>query len=502
MASESTNMTDMIVHVTGAATGGAGAAVETTGRIRVRALLSAMNSMERAALKKLLPPKLVMPTADTARYPNALLGVLPKGESYSLLGWVTEDMLRMPPAEMTMENLVSVTKKWHAAADVAKVIKSKTTEPYLALLRETRRLFRFAAKGDIRYDEIVHSENVEGHPDGRTATQIFEVKMTGQLKQNWVDFLFQVFAYGALAPETTDVYLVLPMQQTVWHHALAGWTNRAGYRAFLEAAATKRDSTAGDALVAALICEMHLVGSHIGKQKSLVTTVLGLPDPRRPYQIFLSGPQTSRMSIADGELAATAAAISDHKLRVFIHSQYIINLCSVNTEDSWATALLIKNLQYGQAMGARGVVVHVGKSTTQPLETAMATMRTNILTAIEHASPECPLLLETPAGQGSEVLCETATFLDFVKGISDPRLRVCVDTCHVFACGHDPADYVRATHAADPGLLKLIHFNDSATPCGSRLDRHAFCGQGHIGITKMTEIAELATATTIPLVIE
>jgi deoxyribonuclease-4 len=93
-------------------------------------------------------------------------------------------------------------------------------------------------------------------------------------------------------------------------------------------------------------------------------------------------------------------------------------------------------------------------------------------------------------------------FLDFVKGIADPRLRVCVDTCHVFACGHDPADYVRAAHAADPGLLKLIHFNDSATPCGSRLDRHAFCGQGHIGITKMTEIAELATATTIPLVIE
>jgi deoxyribonuclease-4 len=524
MASDSSDMTDMITYVSAvtAAVGGAGVAVHTTGRIRVRALLSAMNSVERANLKKLLP-KTAMPTADTARYPNALLGVLPKGESYALLGWITEDMLRLAPADITIENLVLVTKKWHAAADTSKVIKSKTTEPFLTLLRETRRLFRFAAKGDIRYDEVVHSENVEGHPDGRTATQIFEVKMTGQLKQNWNDFLFQVFAYGALAPETTDVYLVLPMQQTVWHHSLASWTKRADYRAFLEAAATKRDASAGDALVAALLCEMHLVGSHISKQKSLVTTVLGLPDPRKPYQIFLSGPQTSRMSIADAELAATAAAIADRKIRVFVHSQYIINLCVANAGDDWTPpslgetgtnssaasssgnwncALLIKNLQYGKAMGARGVVVHVGKSTTQPLETAMATMRTNILAAIEHASPECPLLLETPAGQGTEVLCETAPFLDFVKSIADPRLRICVDTCHVFACGHDPANYVRAAHEADPGLLKLIHFNDSATPCGARVDRHAFCGQGHIGITKMTEVAELATSASIPLVIE
>jgi deoxyribonuclease-4 len=497
MASE---LTDMIAHIT---PGGAGVSVETTGRIRVRALLSAMNSMERAELKKLLPKNVTMPTAETARYPNALLNVLPKGESYSLLGWITEDMLRLSPGDITMENLVSVTKKWSATADTAKVVKSKTTEPFLTLLRETRRLFRFAARGDIRYDEVVYSENVEGHPDGRTATQIFEVKMTGQLKQNWVDFLFQVFAYGALAEETTDIYLVLPMQQTVWHYALAGWTRRAEYRAFLEKAATKRDSSAGDALVAALICEMHLVGSHMSKQKSLVTTVLGLPDPRRPYQIFLSGPQTSRMSIDDGELAGAAAAISDRKIRVFIHSQYIINLCVIPADsssgDNWNTQLLIKNLQYGKAMGAQGVVVHVGKSTTQPLETAMAAMRTNILDAIEHASPDCPLLLETPAGQGTEVLCDIVPFLNFVTGIADPRLRVCIDTCHVFACGHDPADYIRAT---DPGLLKLIHFNDSATPCGSHVDRHAFCGQGHIGIAKMTEVAELATTASIPLVIE
>lgn len=486
---------DIISHVDTTGTG------SESGRIRVRSLLSSLNAVERTALKKCLPPKLTVPDVETARYPNALLSCLvPKEESYSLLGWITEDMLRLPPMAITVENLVATTKKWCAAADTDKVVKSKTTEPFLTLLRETRKQLRFAARGELHYDAVVAAEHVEGHPDARTPTQIFEVKMTGQLKQNWVDFLFQVFAYAALALETTDIYLVLPMQQTVWHHSVESWAGRKAYREFLETAAAKRDATSGDGLVAALLCEKHLIGSHVSKQKSLVTTVLGLPDPRRPYQIFLSGPQNSRMSISEAELIAAAKAISDRKVQLFIHSQYIINLCTAASgDDSWHTDLLIKNLQYGKTMGARGVVVHVGKSTTQTLEAAMSTMRSNILTAIEHASPECPLLLETPAGQGSEVLCETAAFLEFVSGIADPRLRICVDTCHVFACGHDPADYIRASRSANPDLLKLVHFNDSATPCGSRLDRHAFCGQGHIGIAKMTEVAQVSAA---PLIIE
>ena len=150
-------------------------------------------------------------------------------------------------------------------------------------------------------------------------------------------------------------------------------------------------------------------------------------------------------------------------------------------------------------MGARGVVVHVGKSTTQPLPEAMANMRANLLTALEHASPSCPILLETPAGQGTEVLRTSAEFAAFVADINDPRLRICVDTCHVFACGEDPEAYLAAM---PPAYTKLIHFNDSATPCGSCLDRHAFIGQGHIGIEKMTAVAIAGTSSATPMVIE
>lgn len=498
-----------VLDLSGSAIGGSGHSSPTAGHIRVRQLLSALNSVERAELKKLLPPKVATnppEEPDGVRYPTALLAALPKEESYSTLGWITEDMLHYPPAEITTARLQVVANARCPSLTpeaLLKVAKSKTTEPFLEHIRETRKKLRFVARGDFQYEaEIGAPGPVRGHPDIRTPTQIFEVKMTGMLKKNWVDFLFQAFAYAALAPETTDLYIVLPLQEIVWAHDVRTWTKRAEFRAFLERAAKHKDETTGDALVGALLRETYLIGCHVPKLKSLVDTVRSLPD-RRPYQIFLAGPQNSKLNIADAELAAARATVESTGARVFIHSPYIINLCSPpGAADDYHTALLIKNLQYGSAMGSRGVVVHVGKSTTQPLATAMEHMRTNIAKAMAHATADCPLLLETPAGQGSEVLKEREAFIDFVAGFADPRLRICVDTCHVFACGHAPADYVRSALAKDPTLLKLIHYNDSATPCGSCLDRHALVGQGHIGIATMEDVAKTAAAAAVPMLIE
>ena len=473
--------------------------------IRVRPLLCILNAVERQELKKLLPPKLKMPEEpDGVRYPAALiaaLGVAAPGQQYGLTGFITEDLLAFPPAEITPDHLLTVVRARCpslSAELAAKIVKSKTTEPFLNHIRATRTQMYAVARGDIRHEETIGNATVEGHPDYRTDTQIFEVKMTGRLKQNWSDFLFQVFAYAALAPETTDIYLVFPLQEILWHHDVRGWTKREAFRTYLETAATKKSETTGPAhdLIAA-----YNIGSHCQKLKSLVDTVHSLPLDR-PSQIFLCGPQSSRLNIVDAELTASASALGSKAL--YIHSPYIINLCTATSTENEAyhTALLIKHLEYGVKIGARGVVVHVGKSTTQPPAQALATMKTNLLNAIQVATPACPILLETPAGQGTEVLRTWDEFSAFVADINDPRLRICIDTCHVFACGAQPHDYLTRTIAAHPGLTGLIHFNDSAAPCGSCLDRHALVGEGNIGLTTMTAIASTATSAGIPMVIE
>jgi hypothetical protein len=155
--------------------------------VRVRQILSNLNSVERQELKKLLPPKLKIPEEpDGVRYPAALLSqlaVASPGEQYGLLGFITEDLVAFPPMEITMSRLSTVAHARCPALTpelIAKVVKSKTTEPFLTHLRETSRKLRAAAGSleELRHEETVGNDLLEGHPDYRTDTQVFEVKMT------------------------------------------------------------------------------------------------------------------------------------------------------------------------------------------------------------------------------------------------------------------------------------------------------------------------------------
>ena len=61
-------------------------------------------------------------------------------------------------------------------------------------------------------------------------------------------------------------------------------------------------------------------------------------------------------------------------------------------------------------------------------------------------------------------------------------------------------DYLKAAH--ETGLLRLIHFNDSATTCGACVDRHAYIGTGHIGLEKMAQLGAFGAEIGVDMVVE
>ncbi len=482
--------------------------------LRVRQILSNLNVNQKTALKKLLPSKLSVPVVTTHKYPSALLGVLPDDEvgKYAHLGILTEQLLRLPSSEIHLETLLAVMRGYLADCSDAvelKVSKSVTTQPFLDCVLATRQalekvLRTTAAEGELKFEEEIVFGSVAGHPDIWNKTQVFEVKTTGMLKDNWTSFLFQVFAYGALMPDVKDVYLVLPLQQLVWHHNLAGWTKREEFRTFLTSWSTTAQTDRVTAqLQASLLCAIHSIGCHVGKAKTITDTIRAVALSSAPYQIFLSGPQNSNIKVDDKDLAEARALVEQVGARIFVHSQYLINLANKENQEAWHEKLLIKNLQVCRAFGGKGVVVHVGKSVKLSKQEALEQMRGAITRCLEHATEDCPLLLETPAGQGTELLTDMKEFLDFVESFHTPKLRICVDTCHVFAAGHDPKIYLETTLARS-GLLHLVHYNDSLGECGSCVDRHAHIGSGEglIGFPKMSEIAALCSAHNIPMIIE
>jgi deoxyribonuclease-4 len=480
--------------------------------LRVRQILEAMDSQKRAELKKLLPPKTNLPELSAAKMPSGILSALPKDECYSILGHVAEELLRLPSSDIDLDCLLSTLHVYSDAFDDAadaKVRRSVTTQPFVECLTETRKKLEAVLRqdGELKFEEEVTWGAVSGHPDMWNRTQVFEVKCSGELNNPmkrsslWTSFIFQVFAYGALMKDVTDLYLVLPLQKEVVHYDIRKWENRTKFRDFLSNWSTNEQTVGVDnSLMATLLIHSCGIGNHMHKEKSLADTVRSIADHSKPYQIFLSGPQNSNMSLKDADLAQANQLVQQTGQRIYVHSQYIINL-SNNDKDGWATKLLSKNLDGAKAAGFKGVVVHVGKSTNQPKADAIEKMRANLKEALEHGSVDCPLLLETPAGQGTELLTGREEFLDFVESFNDPRLRACIDTCHVYAAGHDPLAYIQEA-VKRPNLVKLIHYNDSLEPCGACKDRHAFVGTGHIGFETMQQIAQFCLHHNLPMVIE
>ena len=65
---------------------------------------------------------------------------------------------------------------------------------------------------------------------------------------------------------------------------------------------------------------------------------------------------------------------------------------------------------------------------------------------MESVPSNVELLLETPAGQGSELYVDLNEFVDVYQQIGSPeKFGLCLDTCHVFSTGytmHDALDYL------------------------------------------------------------
>jgi deoxyribonuclease-4 len=125
--------------------------------------------------------------------------------------------------------------------------------------------------------------------------------------------------------------------------------------------------------------------------------------------------------------------------------------------------------------------------------------------------PEGVRLLVEPAAGGPMALADTVAALGEYLDRLDrhPAAGVCLDTCHLWAAGHDLSSErgMRATldsylATVGPGRLGLIHANDSRDPCGSRRDRHASIGGGQIGADPFKVLFTHRASRGVPMVVE
>lgn len=246
------------------------------------------------------------------------------------------------------------------------------------------------------------------------------------------------------------------------------------------------------------------VGTTIRKD-DLLGMMLKIPIPQS-FQVLLGG--RYQAGKVKGELCnQICEALNKTPHRVFNHSPYTINL--TNEEH---LAKLCESIYGSHLHRFRGTVVHVGKAVKMNRKEAIEKMVFNvnkvINTMIEVKADliRCPLLIETPAGQGTELGHTIEEFSDIFTQIQsvlkDKRhVQICVDTCHVFAAGYEPDEYIMRWQSLHPDTIKLIHFNGSKEEKGSRKDRHAFT-DSKINNLYLKNVIDWATSNDVPMVTE
>jgi deoxyribonuclease IV len=252
-----------------------------------------------------------------------------------------------------------------------------------------------------------------------------------------------------------------------------------------------------------------LIGSHATVTGGLATGALSYAAEvgAEVIQVFVSNPR--------GWAAGPGDASEDTRLResgipVFIHATYLINLGSGNQEVAAKSAdALAHALRRGGEIGAQGVVVHTGSAVGWDRTQALRQIGEIALPLLDKLGDDDPdLLFEPMAGQGQMLCARTGDLASYLSAVEHhPKAGVCLDTCHLFAAGHDltadggVAAVLDELDAADAGgRVKLVHANDSLLGCGSKRDRHETIGAGQIGAAPFGEL--LAALADVPFVVE
>jgi deoxyribonuclease IV len=255
---------------------------------------------------------------------------------------------------------------------------------------------------------------------------------------------------------------------------------------------------------------MGLIGSHATVTGGLATGALGYAAEAAAevIQVFVSNPRGWAAGPGDPD---QDARLRDSGLPVFIHATYMINLGSGNQEVAAKSADAVEHaLRRGGEIGARGVVVHTGSAVGWDRAQALRQIGEIALPLLDKLGDDDPdLLFEPMAGQGQMLCARAGDLADYLAAVEHhPKAGVCLDTCHVFAAGHDLTAAGGVTAMLDElaaatdglGRVKLVHANDSLLGCGSKRDRHETIGAGQIGRAPFGDL--LAALPDVPFVAE
>jgi deoxyribonuclease-4 len=233
------------------------------------------------------------------------------------------------------------------------------------------------------------------------------------------------------------------------------------------------------------------IGAHIKKESgSLLKTIQIIQqNDGNALQLFVSNPRSAQIPNMQvyKELANDLLDYCKKtNFKLVIHSSYTVNLSKepkqgkrvIDLEDCYWINLLLHELMVADIIGAVGVVVHVGKHTTNSPEKGLEFMfkaMSFVTEKMRESNMQAKLILETPAGAGTELLKTAEEFIAFYNMFSatdKKHLGICLDTAHIWSSGYDVSKYYSMISKHNAKDIVVVHLNNSKKEKASKVDVH------------------------------
>jgi len=201
---------------------------------------------------------------------------------------------------------------------------------------------------------------------------------------------------------------------------------------------------------------------------------------------------------------------------VFFHASYLVNLADEGRIGEESKKSLIAELNVASQLEIVGSIVHLGsfksgRDTLQCVSTfdnpKYVTLINNIKEILSNTPQDTFLIIENAGNKKiGQNLDEIASI---VRDIDNERLKVCLDTCHLFSAGYELSTKQKMDAFFDEfdkkiGLKKLVvfHMNDSKDPFDSGRDRHENIGQGTLSMEPFKLLLRDERTRNLPFIVE
>lgn len=229
-------------------------------------------------------------------------------------------------------------------------------------------------------------------------------------------------------------------------------------------------------------------------------------------QIFSASPRSW------GKLSTSAEQVDNflklkNRLRihpVVFHASYLINLADTDRIGNLSVQTLTGELHLASKMKIMGSIVHLGSYKGDKTFQKESGLIKNIHDILAQTPKDTHFIIENAGTRKiGRKIEEIAEIIKSTGKEYRPRMKVCLDTCHLFAAGYDFTTKEKLDKFLQKfdkliGLdsLAVIHLNDSKDDFGALRDRHDNIGDGKIGLDAFRCLLNHLDLKHLPFIIE